>query len=81
MLPVVTGVFGLPNGLEARAVNFLILLALSSVSESFKFEKLKGSNTDVSGSCCGKLVLGVPVIAGGCLGVTYLLKGYAGLVQ
>ena len=35
---------------------------------------------DVSGSCCGKLVLRALVIAGDCLGVTYLLEGYTSLV-
>lgn len=55
-------------------------MAVSSVSESPKFERLIGLNMDVSESCCGKLVLGVLVISGGCLGTTYLLKVYTGLV-
>ena len=73
-------VFRLPNVLDTRAINFLIVLILSSVSKSPKYERLKSSNMDVSGSCCGKLVLGVLVIAGECLGATCLLKGYTGLV-
>ena len=61
--------------LDTRAVKSLIVLAPSS-GESPESRRSKGVKMDVSGSCCDKLVLGVLVIAGDCLGV----KGYTGLI-
>ena len=65
------------NTLAVSVLNSSVILCALSVGSMPRLDNSIGSNIGVSGNCCGVLMLGVLVIAGDCLSVVHLLKGYA----